>query len=284
MGEIVGAALLAHAPTIMLSQEDRYELNEGKEISLVPGLHRFRSEVMDAIRPDTVIVLDSHWFTTVEFCVSGQEHRTGLFTSDELPRGMSQVPYDLKGNPALAGAIAERATACGVRTNAIADPCLPIHYPTVNLAHYLHAGEEWLSVSCADRRNARFPCRRPGHRPGHRRVGPPRAAAGQRIDEPPLLAAVRTPSPRGLGPDPHQPPGSARGRSRTAGMVLQGRSRLGHRHHARIPQARARSALWPLPDDGGRLSAARMDLAGRALFDYENATGTSQVHVWFARP
>jgi hypothetical protein len=36
-----------------------------------------------------------------------------------------------------------------VRTNAIADPCLPIHYPTVNLAHYLHAGEEWLSVSCA---------------------------------------------------------------------------------------------------------------------------------------
>ena len=71
MGEIVGAALLAHAPTIMLSQEDRYELNEGKEISLVPGLHRFRSEVMDAIRPDTVIVLDSHWFTTVEFCVSG---------------------------------------------------------------------------------------------------------------------------------------------------------------------------------------------------------------------
>jgi hypothetical protein len=43
----------------MLSQEDRYELNEGKEISLVPGLHRFRSEVMDAIRPDTVIVLDS---------------------------------------------------------------------------------------------------------------------------------------------------------------------------------------------------------------------------------
>jgi aromatic ring-opening dioxygenase catalytic subunit (LigB family) len=99
MGEIVGAALLAHAPTIMLSQEDRYELNEGKEISLVPGLHRFRSEVMDAIRPDTVIVLGPHWFTTVEFCVSGQEHRTGLFTSDELPRGMSQVPYDLKAIP-----------------------------------------------------------------------------------------------------------------------------------------------------------------------------------------
>ena len=41
MGKIVGAALLAHAPTIMLPEEVRYELNDGKEISLVPGLRRF---------------------------------------------------------------------------------------------------------------------------------------------------------------------------------------------------------------------------------------------------
>jgi hypothetical protein len=74
----------------MLSQEDRYELNEGKEISLVPGLHRFRSEVMDAIRPDTVIVLDSlvHHRGILRQRAGA---RTGL-TSDELPRGMSQVP------------------------------------------------------------------------------------------------------------------------------------------------------------------------------------------------
>ena len=78
MGEIVGAALLAHAPTIMLPQEVRFELNEGKEISLVPGLHRFRAEVMEVLKPDTVIVLDSHWFTTVEFCVSGHDRRKGL--------------------------------------------------------------------------------------------------------------------------------------------------------------------------------------------------------------
>ncbi|MDE2340463.1 MAG: catechol 1,2-dioxygenase, partial [Alphaproteobacteria bacterium] len=149
MGQIVGAALLAHAPTIMMSEADRYALNEGKEISLVPGLRRFRAEVMDRLIPDTVIVFDSHWFTTVEFCVSAAARRTGKFTSDELPRGISQLPYDLKGNPRLAAAIAERATANGVRTTAIDDPCLPIHYPTINLAHYLERGEEWLSMSCA---------------------------------------------------------------------------------------------------------------------------------------
>ena len=133
MGKIVGAALLAHAPTIMLPEEVRYELNDGKEISLVPGLRRFKNEVMDVLKPDTVILFDSHWFTTVEFCVTAHDRRTGKFTSDELPRGMSQVPYDLKGNPELARKIAEHATICGARTSAIDDPYLPIHYPTVNI-------------------------------------------------------------------------------------------------------------------------------------------------------
>jgi 3,4-dihydroxyphenylacetate 2,3-dioxygenase len=41
MGEVVGAAILAHVPTIMLPKETRYELNDGKEISLVPGLRNF---------------------------------------------------------------------------------------------------------------------------------------------------------------------------------------------------------------------------------------------------
>ena len=40
MGEVAGAGLLAHVPTIMLPYAERLELNEGKEISLVPGLER----------------------------------------------------------------------------------------------------------------------------------------------------------------------------------------------------------------------------------------------------
>ncbi|MSO27555.1 MAG: catechol 1,2-dioxygenase, partial [Candidatus Nanopelagicales bacterium] len=33
MGEVVGAGILAHVPTIMLPPAARLELNEGKEIS-----------------------------------------------------------------------------------------------------------------------------------------------------------------------------------------------------------------------------------------------------------
>jgi aromatic ring-opening dioxygenase catalytic subunit (LigB family) len=115
MGQIVGAGIVAHAPTIMLPQETRYELNEGKEISLVPGLHRLRTEVLDELKPDTIVILDTHWHTIVEFCVSSHSRRAGLYTSDELPRGMKQIPYDLKGNPSAAcGPI--RSTIPGCRS------------------------------------------------------------------------------------------------------------------------------------------------------------------------
>ena len=57
MGEVVGAGLLAHVPTIMLPRPDRLDLNEGREISLVPGLERLRAEVFEVLDYDTVVVL-----------------------------------------------------------------------------------------------------------------------------------------------------------------------------------------------------------------------------------
>ena len=113
MGEVVGAGLLAHVPTIMLPYADRLDLNEGKEISLVPGLERLRAEVFETLDYDTVVVLDSHWFTTVEFVIAAHGVRAGLFTSDELPRGMCRVPYDWRGDPELAHATAARGEAHG---------------------------------------------------------------------------------------------------------------------------------------------------------------------------
>ncbi len=148
-GVVVGAAVVAHVPTIVLPQEVRYELNEGNEISLVPGLHRLRAEVMDALNIDTVVVFDAHWATTVEFVVSAHDRRVGMYTSEELPRGMSQMPYDFPGDPELAGLFAAEATARDdMWVTAIDDPHLPIHYPTTNLLPFLQRdGERWMSVS-----------------------------------------------------------------------------------------------------------------------------------------
>ena len=55
------------------------------------------------------MVFDTHWFTTVEFVVSAHERRAGCYTSEELPRGMAQMPYELTGDPELARGLAARA-------------------------------------------------------------------------------------------------------------------------------------------------------------------------------
>ena len=150
MGEVVGAAILAHVPTIMLPEAVRKDLNNGEEISLVPGLKKLRKDVFETLDYDTVVVLDSHWATTVEFVVTSAAERSGLFTSEELPRGMTQIPYAIKGDPELAKSMANYDEKNGTWITPIADPHLPIFYATVNLWHYLGRGldeKAWISVS-----------------------------------------------------------------------------------------------------------------------------------------
>ncbi|MFD5633064.1 MULTISPECIES: 3,4-dihydroxyphenylacetate 2,3-dioxygenase [unclassified Streptomyces] len=149
MGEIVGAGLLAHVPTIVLPEETRLELNEGKEITLVTGLEELRKEVFERDDYDTVVVLDSHWATTVEFVATAQHRRAGLFTSEELPRGMSRMPYDYPGDPELAHNIAKFADKHGTWITAIDDAYLPVYYATINLWKFLGEGlpdKRWVTI------------------------------------------------------------------------------------------------------------------------------------------
>ena len=150
MGEIVGVGLIAHVPTIMLPIQTRMELNEGKDSTLVPGLEKLRADVFECEDYDTVIVLDSHWASTVEFLVASQERRHGLFTSEELPRGMHGVPFDYPGDPELAELIGAQAEKNGTWITPIDDPDLPVMYATINLWKYLGEGlpdKKWISVS-----------------------------------------------------------------------------------------------------------------------------------------
>jgi 3,4-dihydroxyphenylacetate 2,3-dioxygenase len=282
MGEIIGAGLVAHAPTIMMSKEDRYALNEGKEISLVPGLHRLKSEVLDVLKPDTIVLFDTHWFTIVEFCIAAHARRSGLYTSDELPRGMRQIPYDLKGSPELAHAMAARATEHGIRTTANDDPHLPMHYPTVNLSTFLQGEEEWVSVSHAYSAEP----------DDFLKVG---AGIGQAIresDKRVVLIASGSMShrfwPFGQIAD-HEASDPIHIFSPEAREADLERLRwFAEGHHASVidtmpeylrhaPEARFGHYLMMAAACGGRDWKAK----GQQFSDYENATGTSQVHVWF---
>jgi 3,4-dihydroxyphenylacetate 2,3-dioxygenase len=288
MGEVVGAALLAHVPTIVLPEAERRALNHGQDSTLVAGLQQLRREVFDTLDYDTVVVLDSHWATTVEFVVTAHERRQGLFTSEELPRGMSQRPYEFPGDPGLAHLVASKADAHGTWITAIDDPHLPIFYATTNLWEFLGQGlpdKRWVSIGVCQTADMEDNLRL------GRALGDAIAESGRKV----VLIASGALShtfwplrqlrdheaadtkhiftPEALAADVERLDWFARG------------------NHARVletmpefyrfrPEARFGHYLMMM----GALGEGDCTAISRQYGEYENSVGTGQVHLWFDRP
>lgn len=145
-GRIVAAAVVAHQPTIMLDQGRRMALGGGTDTTLVePGFRELRAH-LEQRAVDTLVIVDTHWFTTFEHVLAGAEHFAGRYTSEEVPRVISDLPYDFPGAPQLARAVHAAATRRGVRTTNATSAHLPLHYPTINLVHWLRSEQQVLSV------------------------------------------------------------------------------------------------------------------------------------------
>jgi 3,4-dihydroxyphenylacetate 2,3-dioxygenase len=288
MGEVVGAGLLAHVPTIMLPEQERRDLNHGEDTSLVPGLERLRAEVFEVLDYDTVVVLDSHWATTVEYVVSAQGRRAGLFTSEELPRGMCRVPYDYPGDPELARTMAARADDQGTWITAIDDPCLPVMYATINLWHYLGRGlpnKRWVSVSTCQTGDTE------DHLRAGRALGDAIAATDRKVVLIASGALSHTFWPLRQLRD-HEAAGVEHIFTPEAYQADRERiGWLGNGDHARVldtmpeflrfrPEARFAHYLMM----AGALGEGRCTAPSEAYSSYENSVGTGQMHLWFARP
>ncbi|MDL4819380.1 DODA-type extradiol aromatic ring-opening family dioxygenase [Actinomadura opuntiae] len=294
MGEVVGAGLLAHVPTIVLPEVTRRELNHGEDTTLVSGLKRLRADVFESDDYDTVVVLDSHWATTVEFVTTAQERRAGLYTSEELPRGMCRMPYDFPGDPELARAVAGFADKHGTWITAIDDPYLPIFYATVNLWTHLGVrddpylglpGKRWMSIGVCQTADTEDFLRL------GRALGDAIAATDRRV----LLIASGALSHtfwplraiRGheaAGPEHIFTPAARAADEQRIAWLQNG-------DHARVldtmpqflafkPEARFGHYLMML----GALGEHACTAPGRLYSQYENSVGTGQVHIWFDRP
>jgi 3,4-dihydroxyphenylacetate 2,3-dioxygenase len=287
MGEVVGAGLVAHVPTIMLTEETRKEINDGKEITLVPGLRRLRSEVLDRLQADTIIVMDTHWESTFEHIVTSHDRRQGKFTSHELPRGMRQIPYDMRGDRELAEAIASQADGRDdTWILACDDPYLPLFYGTVNVWTYLGGDEAWISVAinqCGQTEDFLLL---------GELIGSAVAASDRRVV---LLAS---------GGMTHRfypfrelrrhessaaPENILHRESYEADQKVIGMMRAGD--HAGIIQGMPEyKKAAPEGHFGhylimaGAVGGARCNAPGELFSEYEASVGTGQVHVWFERP
>ena len=287
MGEVVGAGLLAHVPTIMLPQEIRYELNEGKEITLVTGLNQLRKDVFETLDYDTVVVLDSHWATTVEWVVTSHDRRHGLFTSEELPRGMKQIPFDFAGDPELANTLGNLGEKHGTWITPIDDPYLPIYYATINLWKFLGEGlgKRWVSIGVCQTAEPEDALR----------LGRALGEAIEMTDRKVLLIASGALSHtfwplRQLRK--HEASDLSHIFTQEARAADEERIewfRAGD--HARVLETMSEFKKFK-PEAGfqhylmmiGALGEGECTAVGRQYGDYENSVGTGQVHLWFDRP
>jgi 3,4-dihydroxyphenylacetate 2,3-dioxygenase len=285
MGEIVGVGLISHAPTIMFDEKTRRELNEGKEISLVPGLVRLRNEVFDRLRPDTFVIVDSHWMSTVEHILSAHDRREGKMTSSELPRGMAGIPYDYAGDPELAKLAAKLGEELGTPTHATEDEHVPVYYATVNLVHYLHDGERVVSISVVQT----------GEPDDFLTMGEAIGEAVQRLDRRVVVLASGGMShtfwplsqiSKHEASDPVHiitPEARAADEERLEWMKAGDHRRIVEtmdQYMEQNPEGGFGHYLMML----GAVGGAECTAPGALFSDYENATGTGQVHVWFERP
>ena len=278
---------MSHVPTIMLPGDVRLEINDGKEISLVPGLRRMKTDVLDRLKPDTVIVMDTHWDVTFEHVLTSEARRTGTFTSHELPRGMRQIAYDIPGDPELANAIAAEAEGRDdTWILACDDPYLPIQYGTVNVWTFLGDPDtRWISVGsnqCANTEDYLL-------------LGRLMGQAIAKLDRRVVLLASGGLSHRFL------PFRELRGRESSAieNVATPEAAQADLHVLGLFAKGDHQGVLDFLPDytkhgpEGkfghylialGALGGGACVAPGERFSDYEASVGSGQVHVWFERP
>lgn len=137
-GAIVGATLTTHVPRLFLEGAEREAYIGKNQSSFFEALPQMYQEQIKGRDFDTFLIIDTHWWTTVDFVVNGNYLLTGTYTSDEVPEMIHDYAYNYAGDRELAARIAECAKEKGLPVSVCKNPFLPVHYPTLVPMHYLN--------------------------------------------------------------------------------------------------------------------------------------------------
>jgi 3,4-dihydroxyphenylacetate 2,3-dioxygenase len=285
VAEIVAAAVVAHQPMVMVPEKVRVELGgTGQDTTLIePGYRRLR-ETFAELAVDTLVIIDTHWFTTTDHVIAGAAHFEGLYTSEEMPRNICDLPYDYPGAPELAKAWHAVGKERKLFTVNVTTASLPQHYPTINLVHHLRTREKVLPCGVVQT----------GSREDYLALGAALGEAVKRLGEGRVAVLgsggmSHTFWPLGVIRD-HFAYGAQHVISPEACAIDLRILELWKRgDHAAVvemypqylaayhPEGRFAHYLMALGAIGGPACNTR----GVQLSDYENAVGTGQVHVLF---
>ncbi len=144
MGKLVLAAKITHVPSMYLSELDGP--HKGCRQAAIDG-HKEIARRMRELKVDTIVVFDTHWLVNAGYHINCAPSWEGIYTSNELPHFIKNMPFSYEGNPALGHAIAAVATAAGVHTRAHDATSLALEYGTLVPMRYMNEDKQFKVIS-----------------------------------------------------------------------------------------------------------------------------------------
>ncbi len=139
MGKVVAAVFTTHVPRLTMADPVARRVYAGRHgTTLYDASAKLERERLRHLEFDTFILVDTHWFSTLEYVLNAHERLSGVFTSEEMPAMIHDLEYDYRGDPELAHGVEAEARQRGIRAIASAHRNLPVHYPTLNVMHYFN--------------------------------------------------------------------------------------------------------------------------------------------------
>jgi 3,4-dihydroxyphenylacetate 2,3-dioxygenase len=146
MGKLALAAKITHVPSMYLSEFEGP--NQGCRQAAIDG-HIEIGRRCRELGVDTLVVFDVHWLVNSEYHINCAPAFKAVYTSNELPHFIKNLPYEYAGNTELGHAIAAAANAAGVKARAHSDTSLDLEYGTLVPMRYMNADRHFKVVSIA---------------------------------------------------------------------------------------------------------------------------------------
>jgi 3,4-dihydroxyphenylacetate 2,3-dioxygenase len=143
MGTLALAAKITHVPSMYLCEFPGP--NFGKRDAAVAG-HKEIDKRCRALGVDTIVVFDVHWQVNSEYHINCGPRFNGIYTSNELPHFIKNMPYDYPGNPALGHMMADMANEMGVKSRAHSDTSLELEYGTLVPMRYMNSDQHYKVI------------------------------------------------------------------------------------------------------------------------------------------
>lgn len=144
MGKLAFAAKITHVPSMYLSEMDGE--HKGCREAAING-HKEISRRCRELGVDTIVVFDTHWLVNSGYHINNAPHFEGVYTSNELPHFIKNMPFSYEGNVELGDLIAKAATDAGVPTRAHSETTLAMEYGTLVPMRYMNEDKQFKVVS-----------------------------------------------------------------------------------------------------------------------------------------